>query len=98
MLVVNHAPDQLAFLSHFPIPRQTEPLDPKAQTLLQIGTGDHWYAGFNRHRRPFAKTALLRSATLPRCAGYKTMRSRRRIRARSRATAEMTAAQRRWLQ
>ncbi len=55
--VVNHASDQLPFASHFPVHRKTEALDPKAQTLLEIGAGDH------RHIFAFERLPLIKPNT-----------------------------------
>src|SRR4029077_2673824 len=50
-LVMNHASDESTVPPHGAIHRQPKPVHPEAQTLLEIGAGNDWNAGFNEHLR-----------------------------------------------
>src|SRR5262245_17944478 len=50
MLVVDHAPDEPPILPHGPVHGETEPLDPEAETPLEIRARNDWHTGPDRHR------------------------------------------------
>ena len=51
LTVVNHTANELSVAPHLSIDGKTETLDPKAEALFDVGTGDHGETGFNDHGR-----------------------------------------------